>query len=110
MNENYSLTEACPACGGLARLMTDLDDNTTPQLDQFGYPQYYCLRCGAITAVGTKFVPAPPQSVLEEAARQLLAKQPNMSAMDMASRLRITPLEANKLTRKIRDENSGRSS
>ena len=84
--------------------MTDLDDNTTPQLDQFGYPQYYCLRCGAITAVGTKFVPTPPQTVLEETARQLLASQPNMSAMEMAARLRITPLEANKLTRKIRGD------
>ncbi len=104
MSENFALTEACPGCGGRARLMTDLNDDTTPQLDQFGYPQYYCLRSGSVAAVGTKFVPSPPQSVLEETARQLLANQPDMSAMEMASRLRITPSEANKLTRKIRGD------
>lgn len=100
MSENFVLTERCLSCGAWAHLMTDPDDGTTPQLDQWGYPQYYCSRCGAITAVGQKLVPAPPQSVLEDAARQMLNQQPDMSAIDLASRLRIKP----------RDENSDRSS
>jgi len=106
MSENFAQIEQCPACSGRARLMLDLEDETKPQTDQWGYPQYYCLRCGNIFAVGEKFVPAPPQSVLEDAARQLLTDQPDMGAVDLASRLRMTPREAHKLKRKIRGENS----
>lgn len=102
MSTQYSPSERCPNDGGIARLMLDLEDETIPHLDQWGYPQYYCLRCGNIFAVGEKFTnPSAPQSVVEEAARQLLTAQPDMSTSDLAGRLQITPRAANKLARKI---------
>ena len=35
----------CPDCGGLATLMTELEDDHIPKLSVYSSPLYYCTHC-----------------------------------------------------------------
>ncbi len=44
-------THRCPACGGEARLLVDVETETVPELDRAGNKQYYCTNCQKLLSV-----------------------------------------------------------